>query len=262
MRPYRHLLLAIAILALAVVWVAGGLPWWGKAILIFGVLVALGTVGQSLMRSSWQRALAKGLEETSKALRGAGVTVHSVSIAALPPHPEFGADVDGPIPSGGEADRPAPPNVPLAEGTGRYVAIDLTVAPAAGPAGQPGTGATQGPGPADASADPPSWEPSNFTLVPLDAVVDQPAADLLRPDANSESIATVECAEILDQAPPDPRSPAGSNAAGAVAADPRSTVWLVGPHRIRLIFRIPPGMPRRVRLRYLYEDFAELDLPM
>ncbi len=259
MRPYRPLLLFLAILALAVVWAAGGLPWWGRTLLVLGVLFALGAVGQSLVRASWQGALAKGQEETSAALRGASIIVHSVSVVAPPwQGPRVAETGDRASPTtqpspGSAADTPSGPN--------SHVAIELTVSPAAGPTGRPGIGDSQRDETIDGSDEPPSWEPSNFTLVPMDSVVDRREAAHLQPDVAGGMTATVESAEVLDEGRPGPPGPASGGAAGVNAQDRRFAGWLVGRHRVRLVFGIPPGMPQRVKLRYLLEEFGEIDLP-
>lgn len=204
------------------------LPWWGTLLVIFAEVTLLVVGGPKLMVFGFKQFAVRLIGRKSRALRGAQVRVHRIEPAGKPASltRDDSAETEGDDDdddedkdvSGEEAGGTAEPEEPDDR---RYVLVEFTITPQAGPAAME------------------YYDTTELKLVPYDAEVGLTE----KPTAGYE--ASVVEQWLIDEA----------------GTATRDFDKLTGPARLRTIFACPPTVRGRAKFQYYFEAFGDLMVP-
>jgi hypothetical protein len=204
------------------------LPWWGTLLVIFAEVTLLVVGGPKLVVFGLKHFALRMVGRKSRALRGAQVRVHRVEPTEKPApltqddsaetEADDDDDDDDEDVSGEGASGAAEPAV---SDDRRYVLVEFTLTPQAGPAAME------------------YYDTTELKLVPYDAQVG------LTEKPTSGHEADVVEQWLIDEA----------------GTATRDFDKLTGPARLRTIFACPPTVRGRAKFQYYFEAFGDVMIP-
>ena len=226
-------LLAMTAIIIASRW----LPWWGALIVIPGSFLFFVWLAIALIKFGARKLMQASLEDQSIVLRGASVTVHSVTACQAPIDPNtFDEEENEPVDLSILGDH--------------FVRVDMTVHP------DPTSVANSREKVEEVGG---KWSPVLFTLMESGVVLDPMSQGVMAMFSIPQARA-VHVERWNDHAPVDV-SVHDEDLLNESWCDKENDLLIDGPARVRVTFAVPSELSGRVALRYHLLELSEITLP-